>query len=81
MAINLTGLPAVGVSEVHLWGDEIPDPLFENFDVGKASVPFSTPNQFFSAGNPETARFRPARAQADIGDFRFESSQDFLSHP
>jgi len=60
---------------------DIPDPLLESLDVGKASVPFSTPDQFISAGNPETTRFRPARAQADIGDFRFEGRQDFLSHP
>jgi len=69
------------VSDVLFWGDEIPDPLLENFDVGKPSVPFSAPDQFGSAGNPETTGFRPAGAKADLVDFRFESRQDFLSHP
>ena len=52
--MNLAGLSSVGVTEVHLRGDEIPDPLLENFDVGKPAVPFSAPNQFIFAGNSET---------------------------
>ncbi len=51
---SLNRLSVVRVSEVHLWGDEIPDPLLEDFYLGKPAVPFSAPNQVISAGNSET---------------------------
>jgi hypothetical protein len=60
------------VSEIFFGGYEIPDSLLENFDVRKTLVPFPAPDQFVPAGNPEATGFRPARAQANLIDFRFE---------